>query len=141
MSTHPIPEFQPVDILIAVAVALVGIAIMSLLKHPNRRTVNAIVIAVAAGTYTNGGFGHLEGLFSLVLGYVAYRGLNSYNFIGIGWLMHTAWDTLHHFTGNPMIDMIPISSFMCFVCDPILAIWFFMGAPSLWEKMGIKASS
>jgi hypothetical protein len=36
-----------------------------------------------------------------VVTYCAYRGLSSYGFIGVGWLLHTGWDALHHLYENP----------------------------------------
>jgi hypothetical protein len=83
--------------------------------------------------YLNGGFGALEFAFTLVVTYFAYRGLRSYNFIGIGWLCHSGWDVLHHLYGNPIVPFAPSSSLGCAICDPVIAIWCFAGAPSIYD--------
>ena len=69
-----------------VFVALVFIALTSLIKEPARRNFMAIMIAGAGAVYiSGGGMGKWEFAFCTVLAYVSFRGLESYNFIGIGW--------------------------------------------------------
>ncbi|MEV5741412.1 DUF6010 family protein [Microbispora rosea] len=58
------------------------------------------------------------------------RGLESWTFIGIAWLLHTGWDILH-LKGSPIIPFAHDSSFGCAVCDPVIALWCFWGGPSL----------
>jgi hypothetical protein len=65
--------------------------------------------------------------------FVAYRGLSDYRFIGMGWLLHTAWDVVHHLYGNPIVSFVPGSSAGCAICDPVLALWYFRGAPSIYS--------
>lgn len=65
------------------------------------------------------------------MAYVAYRGLNSWPLIGIGWLLHTAWDMAHHIKGNPILPFFHDSSLGCAICDPVIALWCFGGGPSL----------
>ena len=65
--------------------------------------------------------------------FLAYKGLNSYTYIGIGWLCHTAWDIVHHLYANPIVSLSPSSSAGCAVCDAILAIWFFYEAPTVFD--------
>ena len=72
---------------------------------------------------------------------LAYRGLDSYRFIGLGWLMHTGCDTVHHLYGNPIIPMMRMSSAQCAVCDSLLALWFFAGAPAGYRQVGILVNS
>jgi hypothetical protein len=84
-----------------IVVALVYIALCSLFAEPQRRNFNAIMIAGAA--YLNGGFGIGEFAFTVMVTYCAYKGLRSYNFIGVGWLLHTGWDVLHHLYGDPIV--------------------------------------
>ncbi|MGK9127307.1 DUF6010 family protein [Olivibacter sp. SA151] len=79
------------------------------------------------------GLGLLEFPLRIVMIFLSYKGLKNYNYIAIGWLVHTVYDLLHHFCGNPIVPMSPSSSAGCAVCDPVLAIWFFMGAPSVFE--------
>ena len=111
--------------------ALVFVLIMSLVREPARRTLNALVVAGACGVYLNGGFGPWELAFPLIAMPVAYRGLSSYRYIGVAWLMHAAWDLPHHIWGNPIWPFMPTSSFGCFVFDSLIAIWFLAGAPAL----------
>ena len=121
------------DILGPVIVALVYISLCSLFEEPNRRGFNAIFIAGAGAAYLNGGFGVWEFVFLAVVTYCAYRGLRSYGFIGIGWLLHTGWDVLHHLYGNPIVPFVPDSSFGCAITDPVIALWCFAGAPSVYD--------
>jgi hypothetical protein len=121
------------DVLGPVIVALVYISLSSLLKEPNRRSFNAIFIAGAGAAYLSGGFGFWEFAFLAVVTYCAYKGLRSYRFIGVGWLLHTGWDVLHHLYGNPIVPFAPDSSFGCAICDPVIALWCFAGAPSVYD--------
>lgn len=121
------------DVLGPVIVAVVYISLCSLFEEPNRRNFNAIFIAGAA--YLNGGFGVWEFVFLTVVTYCAYRGLRSYGFIGVGWLLHTEWDVLHHLYGNPIVPFVPDSSFGCAICDPVIALWCFAGAPSVYDLL------
>jgi hypothetical protein len=91
--------------------------------------------AGAGAAYLNGGFGKWEFAFTALVTYFAYRGLRSYNFIGIGWLLHTGWDVLHHLYGNPIVPFAPTSSLGCAICDPVIALWCFIGAPSISELL------
>jgi hypothetical protein len=93
----------------------------------------AIVIAGAGAAYLNGGLGKWEFAFTTLMTYVAYRGLRSYNFIGVGWLLHAGWDVMHHLYGNPIVPFIPGSSLGCAICDPVIAISCFAGAPSVYD--------
>jgi hypothetical protein len=113
-------------------VALVAIVSASLMKEPNRQQLMAVVMGLAGGVYLNNGFGGWEFPFAIAVVWCAYQGLRSYRWLGIGWLLHTAWDALHHWSGLPMIDLIPTSAFECAVTDVFLALWFFAGAPSVF---------
>ena len=114
--------------LMPVAVALIFITLMSLIPEPHRQRVNALLIAGAGGVYiSGGGFGRLELAFAAVMVVVAYLGLRSWNFIGLGWLLHTAWDILHHRRGSPIIPSLHDSSLGCAICDPVIALWCFTG--------------
>ena len=127
-----------IDILGPVIVALVFISLCSLFKDPNRRSFNAIFIAGAGAAYLSGGFGIWEFVFLAVVTYCAYRGLRSYRFIGVGWLLHTGWDVLHHLYGNPIVPFVPDSSLGCAICDPVIALWCFAGAPSMYDLFRSK---
>ncbi|UQT61906.1 DUF6010 family protein [Streptomyces durmitorensis] len=118
-----------------VAPVLIGVLyalVMSLIREPNRRRFNAIMVAGAGAAYlSGGGFGGWEFLFTAAVTYCAYRGLESWTFIGIGWLLHTGWDLLHHIKGNPIIPFAHDSSLGCAICDPVIALWCLRGGPSL----------
>ena len=53
--------------------------------------------------------------------------------LAFGWLLHTGWDLLHHLYGNAIVPFDTSSSAGCAVCDSILAIWFFLGAPNVFN--------
>ncbi|MFI5893938.1 DUF6010 family protein [Actinoplanes sp. NPDC051513] len=114
-----------------VLVALIFITLASLIPEPHRQRVNALLIAGAGGVYiSGGGFGLLELAFAAVMVVVAYFGLRSWNFIGIGWLLHTGWDILHHRRGAQIIPSVHDSSLGCAICDPVIALWCFAGGRS-----------
>jgi len=121
------------DVVAPTVVALLFIVVTSAFKEPQRRNFMAIMIAGAGAAYLNGGFGVWEFVFTAVVAYSAYRGLASYRFIGIGWLLHTAWDVMHHLYGNPIVPFVPTSSLGCAICDPVIAAWCFAGAPSVYD--------
>ena len=111
--------------------AIVFVLIMSFVREPARRTINAMIVAGASGAYlSGGGFGIWEVVFPIVAMPVAYRGLRSYSFIGLAWLMHSCWDIVHHLWGNPIWPFMPTSSFGCLIFDALIAVWFLAGAPS-----------
>ena len=115
-----------------VLIALAYIAINSLIKEPARRTFNAVMLAGAGASYlSGGGFGIWEMVFCSAITACAFFGLRSYRLIGIGWLLHAGWDVLHHLYGNPLLPFAPTSSLGCAICDPVLALWFLAGAPSV----------
>jgi hypothetical protein len=73
--------------------------------------------------------------------YVAYRALDSYWFIAIGWLMHPPWDLAHHLYGYPLWPWMPMSSVGCAVFDPIVAVWAFSVAFRLRRNPPAPAST
>src|SRR5262249_32006839 len=119
------------DVVAPVVVAILFIVATSAFKEPQRRNFNAIMIAGAGAAYLNGGLGIWEFAFTAVVTYCAYRGLNSYGFIGLGWLLHTGWDVMHHLYGNPIVPFVPTSSLGCAICDPVTAWWCLGGAFSV----------
>ena len=127
---HP-PPLHVMDYVGPVIGAALFVLVMSFVREPTRRTLNAILVAGASGVYLNGGFGVWELLYPLIALPVVYRGLQSYPFIGLAWLMHASWDLPHHLWGNPIWPFMPTSSFGCIIFDALIAVWFFAGAPSL----------
>lgn len=129
------PPFGLLDAIQAVGIAFVFIALASLLKEPTRQSFNAIFVAGAGAAYLNGGLGLWEFAFTGVMTWSAWRGLKDYRWIGIAWLLHTGWDVLHHLYGRPIVYFQPSSSAGCAVTDVLLALWFFAGAPSLYDLL------
>ncbi|MFI6080628.1 DUF6010 family protein [Streptomyces sp. NPDC051217] len=125
--------------MLVVAPILIGVlyvCLMSLIREPHRRRFNAIMVAGAGAAYlSGGGFGAWEFAFTVVVTYCAYRGLDSWTFIGIGWLLHTGWDVLHHLKGNPIIPFAEHSSFGCAICDPVIAVWCLAGGRSVFDVL------
>jgi hypothetical protein len=114
--------------------ACVFVLIMSPVREPARRTLNAVIVAGASGVYLSGGFGVAELVYPIVVTPVVYRAIRSYRYIGLAWLMHAAWDLLHHFWGNPIWPFMRTSSFGCFVFDSLIAVWFLTGAPAVARR-------
>lgn len=141
MEPHLIPAFEAGNALAAVMIAVVYITAFSLVKEPNRQIINALIIAAAGGVYWSGGLGVWEYPFGPIMLWVAFRGLKDYRFIGIGWLLHTVWDIVHHLYANPIVAFSPSSSAGCAVCDSLLAIWFFFKAPSVLDVFKNKIVS
>ena len=93
---HQPPPLALMDYVGPAVGAVVFVFMMSLVREPTRRTLNALVVAGACGVYLNGGFGPWELLFPLIAMPVAYRGLSSHRSIGVAWLLHADWDLPHH---------------------------------------------
>jgi hypothetical protein len=130
MSLPFLAGYSIADVVAPVAVATVWITLMSLVKEPMRRSLMAILVAGAGAAYmSGGGMGAWEVAFTTVMAVCSYRGLQSYRFTGSAWLLHTAWDVVHHLTGHPIIPFYAMSSLGCAICDPVIALWCFAGAP------------
>ena len=130
MPTVPV---TPLDYVGPAVGALVFVALMALVTEPTRRTLNAIILAGASGVYLAGGFGPWELIYPVLATPIAFRGLGSYRAIGVGWLLHAGWDSVHHLWGNPIWPFMPSSAFGCMIFDGMIAPWFLFGAPS-WLK-------
>ena len=125
----PRPPIGPVQVISPMIVGAIYVGIMSLLSERPRRRLSALIIAGAGGAYFGAGFGVWEVLFSLPMFWLAYRGLDDYRYVGVGWILHTGWDVLHHLYGSPILPFVPLSSFGCAICDAGLAAWYLLGAP------------
>ena len=53
--------------------------------------------------------------------------------IGAGWLVHALWDVLNFGAGHALVDGNLMTNFGCAIFDPLIAVWFFLGAPSVTE--------
>ncbi|WP_370962851.1 DUF6010 family protein [Amycolatopsis sp. cg9] len=117
-----------IEILAPILIGLLYAGLNSFVPEAHRRRLNAVVVGGAGAAYLSGGaLGPWELVFCAVLTYVAFRGLDSWTFIGIGWLLHTGWDVVHHLKGQPILPFAHDSSFGCALCDPVIAIWCFTG--------------
>jgi Family of unknown function (DUF6010) len=132
--------FSPGAAMGAVVVAVLYIAIFSWVKEPYRQKINALLIAGAGATYWSGGFGYWEFPLGPVMIFLAYKGLQDYRYLALGWMVHTAFDWMHHLWGHPIIPMEPSSSAGCGIADPIMALWLYAGAPSIWRLFSGIAS-
>lgn len=122
-----------------VVIALVYIALCSQLPEPTRQKVNALMVAGAGAVYVSGGgMGTWELAFATALTFCAFKGLADYRWIGVAWLLHTAWDVVHHLKGAPIIPAFAHSSFGCAICDPVLAVWMLRGAPAIQTWFATK---
>lgn len=128
---HAHVDFTLTDAMQAAVIAVLFVLLASRLAEPTRRRFMAVFVAGAGAAYLDGGLGGWEFLFTGVATYVAYRGLESYRFIGLAWLMHTAWDITHHLYGEPLISAMPTSSAGCAITDALIALWLFAGAPTV----------
>ena len=115
--------------------SMVFVLLMSRVSPRARRRFNAIVVAGASACYlSGGGFGIWEIPYIVVAGcVVSYRGLDDVRFVGLAWLMHSAWDVAHHLYGNPLWPFLMSSSHGCAIFDAIIGVWFLAGAPGPWD--------
>jgi len=132
MQIHTMPAIQLVEVVAPIVVAIVFIAAASAVREPSRQKFMAIMMAGAGSAYLNGGLGKWEFVFTAVVTYCAYKGLTSYRWISLGWILHSGWDVMHHLYGTPIIPFYATSSLGCAICDPVIAVWCFIGAPSLY---------
>ena len=133
MNTHIIPAFTVVTAIGAIAIAIVYIMLSSLVHESGRQKISAIILAGAGAAYLSSGLGPWEFMFCTVMSFIAFKGLSNYYFTGIGWLLHTVWDIVHHLYADPIVPFSPSSSAGCAVCDTVLALWFFYKAPSVFD--------
>ncbi|EKK9988038.1 hypothetical protein PP645_003699 [Vibrio vulnificus] len=116
--------------------AIPFIVVMSLLQPKLRRELNSLLISGAGAAYmSGGGFGILEQPFMFVMTAIALLGLRNIKWVGVGWLLHSVWDILHHAYGNPIWPFMPSSSWGCMIFDATIAIWFLFGAPSVTDAV------
>jgi hypothetical protein len=133
MQIQTTPAIQLAGIVMPIVIGLLFIAAASALREPSRQKFMAIMIAGAGSAYLNGGLGKWEFAFTAMATYCAYKGLASYRWIGLGWILHSGWDVMHHLYGTPIIPFYATSSLGCAICDPVIAVWCFIGAPSVYE--------
>lgn len=131
----PVAQF----VLVPAAIGVAVVACLSLVPSRHRRPFGAVFLAGAGAAYlSSGGLGIWDVLFTAVMTGVAFLGLRSYRWLGVGWLLHTAWDVVHAVKGSPILPMAAHSSAGCAVCDPVIALWYFADAPSVPELLRIR---
>ena len=130
---HVVPEFTVVHAVLAVALVPVFITLMSLFKEPTRQKLNAVIIAAAGAVYSNHGLRGWEEAFQVLMIFVAFKGLTNYRYIAAGWVLHTLFDIPHHLYAVPLDPGAPFSSAVCAVFDPLIAVWFYFGAPTVFD--------
>jgi hypothetical protein len=121
--SHMTPAVHTIDVLGPAAAAGLFVFVMSRFRDPPRRKVMAVMTAGFATAYLGGGLGIWEFWYFVPASLIAYRALDSYRFIALGWFMHPIWDLVHHFYGNPIWPWMPTSSIGCAIFDPIVAIY------------------
>lgn len=132
-----IPLTWPI-LLAPLLVATLLIFLISLLKEPGRCKFSGVFLASAGAAYLSGGLGLAEFAFCALITFLAYRGIDNYRYIAIGWMLHTCWDLVHHYYGNPIIVFDPSSSIGCAICDLGLATYYALGAPTIVRNAAIK---
>jgi hypothetical protein len=132
---HEVPAVHVMNVIGPLFAAVVFVAVMSLIREPARRNLNAVLVAGSTLAYLGGGFGVWELVYPAIATPIAYFALGSYRLVGIGWLMHAGWDVLHHLYGHPIWPFMPTSSFGCFLFDSAIAVWFLAGAPSIDRRL------
>lgn len=116
--------------------AIPFILLMSLLQSKVRRELNCLIIAGAGAAYlSGGGFGIWELPFVILLTVVGFFGLKDIRWVGVGWLLHSVWDVVHHAYGNPIWPFLESSSWGCMIFDAVIAVWFLIGAPSVVDSI------
>ncbi len=121
----PRPDLTPANVIAPIVVSGLFIAVMSRLREPGRQKVSALLIAGAGAVYFGAGFGWWELAFCALLTWIAFRGLQDYRYVGMGWLLHVVWDVLHHLYGQSILPFLPLSSAGCAICDTGIALWYF----------------
>ncbi len=134
----PMPPISPLNIVAPIVAAGVFIGLTSLFKEPTRQKFSALFIAGAGFVYFGSSFRGWEVACGALFLWLAYRSLTDYKFVGIGWMVHVAWDIVHHLYGQPILSYVPLSSFGCAICDTGIALWYFLGAPSVWNLTAQK---
>jgi len=131
----------PFEVIPPIVIAGIFVLLASLLREPARQKFNAIFVAGAGSVYLNSGLWPWEFAFTAAMTVCAYRGLGTYRWIGIAWLLHTGWDVVHHLLGLPILSFQATSSAGCAITDALIALWFFADAPSVYDWLRKRRSS
>ena len=119
MPMHTLAALPLVEIVAPVVIALLFIGATSAFREPHRQHFMAIMLAGAGAAYLNGGLGLWEFAFTAVMTSCAYQGLSSYRWIGLGWLLHPAWDARCVIPSSPYgVLLVRLPSLPCGVASP-----------------------
>jgi Family of unknown function (DUF6010) len=121
--------------------ALIYIGVFSLIPEPSRRYLSIVALASGSSLYYDGGLGAWDKLFWLGVMGLAFAGFRWYPAIGVGWIVHTIWDVLNFRVGHGLETNVLRINLHCAIFDPIIALWFAFGAPSVWELLKRRKSS
>jgi Family of unknown function (DUF6010) len=121
--------------------ALLFIGALSLVREPSRRYLSVVALASGSSLYYAGGLGGWDKLFWLTVMGFAFAGCRWYPAIGIGWIVHTAWDIFNFRAGHALETGVLRINLHCAIFDPIIALWFAFGAPSVWELLKRRRST
>lgn len=138
-ASHIAPAVHALDAVGPALAALLFVLGMSRVPEPVRGKIMAVMTAGFATAYIGGSLGAWELLYLAPASYVAYRALDSYYFVAVGWLMHPIWDLIHHFYGAPLWPWMPTSSIGCAVFDPIIGIYALALAKSRGQRSRLAA--
>ncbi len=127
---------SPIQVIAPILIGLVFVTAVGFAPEPARQKFNAVFVAGAGAAYlSSGGVGPWELVFTAAMTFCAYRGLRSYRWIGVAWLLHTCWDIVHAIRGYPILPFAHGSSLGCAICDPVIALWCLAKGPSIPEAL------
>lgn len=112
----------------------IAVLLFGALPHPWRARVSSAVAAFAGGVYLTGPLGLAEVPLALCVLVFAILGQADIRALGVAWCLHAAVDVAHDLLAPPVLPAFPTFSVGCAVIDPLLAVWYFAGAPSLLDR-------
>lgn len=133
-------------VVMPIVIGLGFVIVVGFVPEPRRLRFNAVFVAGAGAAYLSSGtLGPWELAFTTVMTFCAYRGLTSYRWIGVAWLLHTCWDAVHAALGHDILPFAHGSSQGCAICDPVIALWCFAKGPSIPEliraRRGLRSAA
>ncbi|MBL8939853.1 MAG: hypothetical protein JNM69_35185 [Archangium sp.] len=96
-------------VLVNLVAAPLFVAIVSRVPQPWMQRSMAVLLLGASTSYLTGGLGLAELPFAAAIASFA----------------------IDHAASMPLLSFWPLSSFGCAIFDPLIAIWFLLGAPTL----------
>jgi Family of unknown function (DUF6010) len=103
-------------VILPIIIAVIFIALCSLLREPARQRFSVTFVAIAGTAYLSGGLSARELAFCAAMTVLAYRGRADYRVTDVGWLLHCGGisRTIHTATRSP--PFAPNSFLGCFMC-------------------------